>query len=99
MVTLYVLGVKTQPTNVEATLGTTAKFSVVATGNGLTYQWQYRTSSTGTWKSATATGNKTANLSVSATNSRNGYQYRCKITDADGTVIYSNAATLTVVEG
>ena len=43
-----------------------------------------------------ATGCKTATLSIEATAGRNGYQYRCVITDATGATVNSSAATLTV---
>ena len=94
-VRLYVLGIKTQPTSKTVKSGNTAKFTVSATGSGLTYQWQYKTSS-GTWKNTTLTGAKTATLSVKGTSARNGMQYRCKITDSAGNVIYTNAVKLTV---
>ena len=89
--------VKTQPVNKFMPTGKTAKFTVSASGNGLKYQWQYRTSATGSWKNVSATGSKTATLSVSTKAAVNGYQYRCKITDKYGNVIYSNAATLKIV--
>ena len=85
-----------QPKSVAQAVGTTAKFTVTATGAGLTYQWQYRTSSTGEWKTCGLTGAKTATLSVPVTAGRNGYQYRCKVTSANGVTKTSNAATLTV---
>ena len=85
-----------QPQSVSQNVGTTAKFTVAATGAGLTYQWQYRTSSTAAWKNSTLTGCKTATMSVPVTAARNKYQYRCVITDANGAVVNSNAATLTV---
>ena len=96
-VKLTVFGVKTQPVNQNIPTGKTVKFTVKATGEGLKYQWQYRTSSKGSWKNETATGSKTATLSVAVTAARNGYQYRCVITDKYGNVLSSNAATLTVV--
>lgn len=96
IVKLYVLGIKTQPANQTVKEGATAKFTVVAVGNGLSYQWQYRTSSKDSWKNASATGNKTATVSVPGTASRNGYQYRCKITDSAGNVIYTDIVKLTV---
>ncbi len=89
--------ISTQPGNVTISEGQTAAFRVTASGTGLSYQWQYRTSAGGSWKSATASGNKTATLKVPATVSRNGYQYRCRVSNSAGTV-YSSAATLTVVE-
>ncbi len=96
VVNLYVLGIKTQPTNKTVVAGKTAKFTVVATGNGLTYQWQYRTSSSGSWTNIYATSGKTANYSLTAQSRHNGYQYRCKITDSDGNVLYTNTVKLTV---
>ena len=98
-VTLTVLKkpvITTQPKDVNAKEDATAKFTVAASGSGLSYQWQYRTSSTGTWKASTLTGAKTAALSVKAAKNRDGYQYRCKITNSGGTV-YTKAATLTVI--
>ena len=91
------LKVTAQPASKYLPAGKTAKFTVKVSGTGLKYQWQYRTSAKGSWKTASATGNKTATLSVPATAARNGYQYRCKITDKYGNVIYSNAATLKIV--
>ena len=85
-----------QPKSTSVKSGTTATFTVAATGGGLSYQWQYRTSSSDTWKSSTLTGAKTTSLSVKAETYRSGYQYRCKVTNAAGTA-YSNAATLTVL--
>ena len=95
-VRLYVLGIKTQPTSKTVKSGNTAKFTVSATGSGLTYQWQTKTSSSGSWKNCTFTGSKTATMSVSATTARNGYYYRCKITDSAGNVVYTNTVKLTV---
>ena len=95
-VTLHVLAIKTQPVSKTVLAGKTAKFTVSAIGNGLRFQWQYRTSPSGTWKNASATGNKTRALSVLAAAAKNGYQYRCRITDSAGNVIYSNIVTLKV---
>ena len=84
-----------QPESVTADLGSTATFTVTAGGEEISYRWQYRTSGSGSWRNATAEGNETAILTVPATANRNGYQYRCKVTNANDTV-YSDAATLTV---
>ena len=88
--------ITTQPKSVSTTADSTAKFTVKATGGSLNYQWQYRTSSSGTWHNSTSTGNKTATLSIKATEARNGYQYRCKVMNSAG-YKYSGAATLTIV--
>ena len=85
-----------QPASITKTIGYTAKFTVVA-GGATKYQWYYRTSSSGSWHKSTLTGNQTATLSVTAKESRNGYQYRCRVSNARG-YVYSKAATLTVTE-
>ena len=96
-VTLNVLGIKTQPVNKNVVAGKTAKFTVAATGSSIKYQWQYRTSSSGSWKNASATGSKTKTLSVAATTAKHGYQYRCKITDSAGNTVYTKTVNLYVL--
>ena len=83
-----------------AALGTTAVFRVVAVGRELRYQWQYKIP-TGGWKnnSSATVGYNTDTLQVAASNTRNGYQYRCVVTDADGSTVTSDPATLTVRGG
>ena len=86
--------VTTQPESKSALAGTTVNFSVKADG-AESYQWYYRKSSSGTWAKSTLTGSKTATLRVKATAARNGFQYRCKVTNSVGSS-YSDAATLGV---
>ncbi len=88
--------ITTQPKNVKVNEGGTAVFTVAASGTGLSYQWQYSKDGGSSWGNASADGNTTKKLSVPGTLYRNGYQYRCKVTNSGGSV-YSNAATLTVV--
>lgn len=87
--------VRTQPTNEVVRSNTTAVFSVKADGVE-TYQWYYRTSSKGSWKKSVAASGKTSNYSVNATSAKNGYQYRCKLTNGTGSV-YTSIVKLTVV--
>ncbi len=88
------LTVTAQPQNVTANAGEMATFTVAATGADLTYRWQYYTGSK--WVNSSMTGNRTASLSVKATAARNGQQYRCIITDANGNTVTTEAAVLTV---
>ncbi len=88
--------ISTQPANAQAKAGTNVTFKVVATGSGLTYQWQVCEAGKTTWKDSPATGNQTATLTVPATASRNGYKYRCIVKNSGGTTT-SSAATLTVL--
>ena len=88
--------ITTQPQNKTAAAGTTVKFTVEASGSGLSYQWQFKAPGTTTWNNSSMTGAKTATLSVEATTARNGQQYRCIVKNSAGSVT-SNAAKLTVV--
>ena len=89
------LSITNQPASVTAWTGTTVKFSVTATGTGLSYQWQYKKPGTTSWANSTFTGAKTATMSVPVIAARDGYQYRCLIKDVDGEKVYSSAAKLT----
>lgn len=100
--------IKTNPSNVSVKQGAQATFSVAGQGGNPTdyrYQWQYRTSSSGTWTNVSTTqgsGGTTASFkTVAATTSMNGWQFRCYIGNgqyaaASGTGAESSAATLTV---
>ena len=90
------LAITAQPTSKNVTEGDNATFKVTATGTGLSYQWQFRTSSTASWKNSGMTGARTNSITVQGIKARNGYQYRCVVTDANGNKVTSNGATLTV---
>ncbi|MBR0144786.1 MAG: hypothetical protein IJM21_11510 [Clostridia bacterium] len=96
---LTVSGVKpaitTQPTAVTATAGSKATFKVVASGTGLTYQWQYSSDGGKTWKTPSFTSNA-ASVTMDATSARNGLLFHCVVTNAAGSVT-SNAVKLTVI--
>ncbi|MBQ4436392.1 MAG: leucine-rich repeat protein [Lachnospiraceae bacterium] len=95
-VTLTIIPViKTQPVNRSAAVGDTVKFTVTASGAGLTYQWQYKYPD-GSWTNSGYSTAKTASLSFAAQAKYNKMQYRCRITDANGKTITSSAVTLTI---
>ena len=86
-----------QPEDIFAAAGTKAKFTVTVTGkSAITYQWQYRTSSSGTWKTSGQSGNKTATLTVSVKAGYDGYQFRCIVTDGNSQQTISETATLLI---
>ena len=74
-----------QPKDVTVTLGEKATFTVEARGGDLQYQWYYRTYPGGPWSAVKAASGKTASYSLTTAERHNGYQYYCKLTDADGT--------------
>ncbi len=96
------LAITAQPEDAAVTGSNSADFRVQAVGENLTYQWQYKNPATGVWKncSSATQGYNTDTLTVvgvSGTTNRNGYQYRCKVSDGEKTLTTS-AATLTVKE-
>ena len=99
-VMLTVLGkakITEQPKSQSAEAGATVKYTVGATGAGLTYQWQVSKDGGKTWSNSAMTGSKTATLSVEVTEGRNGYQFRCVVTDKKSNSVTSSAVTLTVL--
>ena len=85
-----------QPVDYSGIAGSTARFTVVAAGEGLSYQWQLKKGSS--WANQNSGGAKTATFSVKAEESRNGKVYRCLITDVNGEQIATNPVTLTLRE-
>ena len=80
----------TQPSDVpDAVIGTTVSFSVVAV-NVQTYQWQSRRSSTGGYTDSSLPGYNTDTLSPEVTSARFDIIYRCKMTSAQGNIVYTN---------
>ena len=87
-----------QPAGKTVAYGAKAVFKVTASGTGLKYQWYYRTSPSGAWKTVSAASGKTASLTVTSA-AHNGYQYKCRVTYVSGTTKYpvdSTIATLKV---
>jgi plastocyanin len=90
--------ITSQPQSVTVKAGTAVSFTVEATGEGLEYQWYFRTSSTGTWSKSTASCANTPTYTLEAAKvvkSRSGYEYRCLVKNEGGSV-YSEAAALTI---
>ncbi len=86
--------ITTQPTSVSVAYGKTATFKVVASGTGLSYQWQYSSNGGSTWNTPSFTSN-TATLSMDAIPARDGLLFRCIVKNVSGSVT-SNSVKLTV---
>ena len=87
--------ITTQPEDFTVALGQYATFTVEATGDELSYQWQYRKPGQELW--CKWEGRTSATLTFRGTTFNNDYQYRCVVTNATGSVVRSEAATLTVI--
>ena len=83
-----------QPQNIAVYAGSTATFTVKATGTGtLQYQWYIRKAGATSW--AMWNGHTTASTSATANDTWNNMQVRCRVTDSNGST-YSNACTVTI---
>ena len=90
------LAITTQPVSAEVQDGSQATFTVSATGDGLTYRWQLCYAGDDTFRTCSFPGSDTATLTVDATKARNGYSFRCVVTDEHGSSITSDVAKLTI---
>ncbi len=91
--TLPVVQIVTHPEDQAVVVGEKATFTVEATGDGLTYQWYYKKPGSKTWSKSS---NKTDTYSFTMKESYDGRQIRCKVTDAYGNTVTSNAAKLSL---
>ncbi|WP_407385432.1 starch-binding protein [Ruminococcus sp.] len=80
-----------QPENWYGKNGAMTNITVVAEGEGLTYQWFYRPAGKTNWIATTDT-DATYNIQMSSV--RNGRQVYCKITDKNGVSVNSQVATM-----
>jgi len=88
--------IETQPDKkVTVKAGKKVTLKVKAEGEDLSYQWYYRTSSSGKWKKVTASSGKKATYKFTAKAKQNGYQYRCKVKNSAGSV-YTRTVKLKV---
>ncbi|MDQ3291624.1 MAG: gliding motility-associated C-terminal domain-containing protein [Bacteroidota bacterium] len=92
--------ITTQPASVTVNSGENASFTIVANGDGLTYQWQVDTGN-GTFANITNGGvyGGATTATLTLTNvpySMNNYTYRVQV--SDGTVVTSGNAILTVTK-
>ncbi len=92
--------INTQPANTTVCSGGNANFSVAASGNGLTYQWQVNTGSS--WSNLSNTGiysgttNSTLTLTGATTGSVSGYYYRCIVNGTCSPAVTSDSAELSI---
>ncbi len=89
------LKIQSQPESYKGALNDNVTFTVAAVGDGLTYQWYYRFDG-GAWLKSSGEGYNTATLKTKLLAYRDGYEYKCVITDEDGNVVESDPASMTV---
>ena len=82
-----------QPKAASVKAGKKVTFKIKAAGEGLKYQWFYQKPKTTKW--VKISGAAKATYSFTAKKTKNGYKYRCTVTNAAGSVT-SRAVKLTV---
>ena len=93
------LAISVQPEPVTVVAGQTATFSVTPTGGTepYAYRWQYLRPNTTSWTNISSNG-RSQTYTLTTETRHNGNLYRCQVTDAAETVVYSESALLTVTE-
>ncbi|MBE6038548.1 MAG: hypothetical protein E7218_05015 [Anaerofustis stercorihominis] len=88
------VAITTQPKDVTVAKGTTAKVTLTATGEGLTYKWYFKNAGSSKFSyTSSFTGNS---YSVKMDASRSGRQVYCVVTDKYGNSVQSATATLSM---
>ena len=84
-----------QPVDYVGMVGEVAEFDVIAKGEGLTYQWYYFDRNVSQWKKSSSTEGY---LDVEFKAYRNGQQYKCVITDAEGNTVETDVVSILAKE-
>lgn len=87
--------INTQPVSVNICSGTANTFSVNASGDVLTYQWQISTDGGTNWVNVNGAVNNQLLVS-NVTTAQNNHRYRCIVSGACTPAVTSNAAVLNV---
>jgi hypothetical protein len=86
------------PNDQTVVLGYKGQFTASAQGEGIKYQWQYKRPDGERWIDTAMEGATKPTVLIETTTARDGYQYRCKITDVTGKVeVYTEPATMRVL--
>ena len=91
-----VLQITQQASDYAGAVGDTAVFTVVAEGKELQYQWFYYDAAASSWLRSSVSGFNTPTLQPTLYTHRDGYQYKCVVTDLYGNSVTSDAVTMTV---
>ena len=87
-----------QPQSYVGAAGGQATFTVTAE-NVAAYQWQTKKKINQQWGNSGIVGNKTDTIRPTVNATYTEYEYRCKLTGIDESVIYSDVVDITIVEG
>jgi hypothetical protein len=87
-----------QPVSLSRCTGTTASFSITASGTGITYKWYKDLNPTPLANAGNISGATTNTLTLTAVTLANAGNYHCEVTGTCLPIAVSNDATLTVTQ-
>jgi gliding motility-associated-like protein len=96
--------ITSQPQDVDACVDDTGvSFTIETTGDDLTYLWQYRESSSGSWTNITSdmilsNDDKTLTINTAITSEMVDWEFRCTVSASVGTADTSNIVQVNVYE-
>lgn len=88
-----------QPESYQGKVEDLVTFTVSTNRSNVSYQWQYSNNQGQTWSDSAMPGCTTDTLQVPLARFRSGQMYRCVATDAQGTVIVSQTASMEIQSG
>lgn len=91
-----VIKITSQPVSIIGKIGDTVEFKVRASGNNLTYKWQYMMKGQNTWKDF-INGN-TSTMKKVLGDTYDDLKVRVIVRDADGNSVTSNAVNVTIIK-
>ena len=83
-----------QPQTQYCFVGDTVEFKVGVSGESLEYSWEFRRRAGEEWEIIYFPGHLTDTLSATLTQQRDGYEFRCVVTDSGGNQLTSEVARL-----
>ena len=86
-----------QPKSVKAAAGDRVRFTVVAEGDDLTYQWYCRKPGSDRWQRVSNARSRRATLILTAKEANDGCSYRCMVRSANVLRVTSKAVTLRIL--
>lgn len=92
------LAITEQPEDFKGQIGDVAIFTIKASGDNLTYQWQYQNADSTGWSNSSMTGSRTATVAVPITEDKKGQKYRCVIRDEHDNIVVSNVVSIILAE-
>ena len=86
-----------QPVDYTGCVGSAVKFTVAASGEGLTYQWWYKKTDSDSFVRSTLASGKKATYSLTLAERHDGWQYYCVVKDTYGQTARSDTVTIHIV--